>query len=307
MAPTLSGGMTVLSPATGSSPAFLLGQPLGIGNATITVVTRADGWQGSWVGQATAGLHVAGLELTPRYLLIQDASGTRLEPLDTDPGLTWARLARSLTEGWGSGTPDLSVGQLLGSLREIGAAIIGEEPSPRPPGSPGTTWLRGLGRRMGRRMGRDLLLAWWMAGMVWAFFFPGRLAAAADALARFPARALGWGSLLTLLLVTLIAVLAHSLVGLVLLPAVGAGLGLLLVPAGLMAGAGGIAARFTGAARRAFPLYPALLSGVCLLTIWAQPLVGGALTGLLTLAGTGGFVRSGLAGLSENAPSEGGT
>lgn len=287
----------------GSAP-LLLGPPLGLGHATITVIVQADGWQGAWGGQATTALHLAGLALTPRYLLIQDASGTRIEPLDAGPGTTWGQFMRWVAEIMRDGSTDPSLKTLLTSwFDQFRTALSMRDHRPGRPPPPWRGWLR----QLGRRVLRDLLLAWWMAGLALHLLIPSRLVAGAHALRRFPARAFGWGSLLALVLLALIGLLVHSVVGLALLPVVGAAIGLLLMPAGLMIGASGLAAALSRVEPQAFSLPLVLLTGGSLLAIWALPLVGGVFTGLLTLAGLGGLIRTGLTGPSENAPTEGGT
>lgn len=297
--PVASGGTGWPPPGLPAPPPHpasfsLLSSPLSIGSTTVAVVGRADGYFGAWAGNASGGFQAAGLSLTPRFLLIQDASGTRFEPLDDDPTFSLARFGASLQGLWGDiGTgPKRGRGPLPGAILK-GIADLAKAPPVR-------DWVR--------RAGRWLLTAVWLVGVMAGLLFPRRLTAGSQALGAFPFRSLGWGVVGLLLLAGLIAALVNSLLGIpLLLPVCGITL-MILSPLGLVAGTGGLAALLGSNPRRAFPLPPAVLSGVLLALVAMAPRLGGPLAGLVILCGLGGIIRSGLAGLdSPTTTSEGGT
>ncbi|NLI78085.1 MAG: hypothetical protein GX442_16835 [Candidatus Riflebacteria bacterium] len=284
----------VAAPPPHPASLSLLSPPLAIGSTTVAVVGRADGFSGAWAGNASGGFQAAGLALTPRFLLIRDASGTRLEPLDEDPAFSLAALGGALQELLGAGGKGPKHGREpvpAGLLR--GIAGLAKAPPVR-------DWLR--------RAGRWLLVAVWLVGVMAALLFPHRLTAGARALGGFPLRSVGWGAVGLLLLAGLVAALVNSRLGIpLLLPVCGITL-MIFSPLGLIAGTGGLAALLGANPRRAFPLPPAVLTGALLALVAAAPRLGGPLAGVVILCGLGGIIRSGLAGLdSPTTTSEGGT
>ncbi len=282
------------APLPHPAPLSLLSPALAIGSAAVAVVGRADGFAGGWAGNASGGFQAAGLALTPRFLLIRDASGTRLEPLDEDPAFSLARLGAFLQELWTNRGPGPKPGR-------------GRVPGGLLSGLAGLTKARPV-RDWIRRAGRWLLTAVWLVGVMAALLFPRRLTAGAQALGGFPLRSFGWGVVGLLLLAGLVAALVNSRLGIpLLLPVCGITL-LILSPLGLIAGTGGLTALLGANPRRAFPLPPAVLTGALLALAALAPRLGGPLAGLLILWGLGGIIRSGLAGLDPpEMTSEGGT